>query len=51
LGGNVHRASSHSKLFHKDFLICDVCCSMNEKSAMKKLQQLAKEAKTQKIIE
>jgi len=37
MGGNVHRASSHSKLFQNDFLICDVCCNMNEESALEKL--------------
>jgi hypothetical protein len=46
---NICRASSHSKLFQNNFLICDVCCNMNEESALEKLQQIAKETKAQKI--
>lgn len=51
MGGNVHWASSHSKLFQNDFFIYDVCWSMNEESALEKLQQLAIKTKIQKIAE
>jgi hypothetical protein len=50
-GGNGCQAFSYSKLFQNDFVICDVCCSMNQESALEKLQRLAKEVEAQKIIE
>jgi hypothetical protein len=36
-GLNGHQVFSHSKLFHNDFVFCNVGCSMNEKSAFEKL--------------
>ncbi len=37
--------SSHSKLFQNDFVFCDVCCSMNEDSALEKCRNLQEKRK------
>ncbi len=48
-GRNGCQTFSYSKLFQNDFVICDVCCSLSEESALEKLQRLAKEVEAQKI--
>jgi predicted glycosyltransferase involved in capsule biosynthesis len=50
-GRNGCQKFSYSKLFQNDFVICDVCCSLSEESALEKLQRLTKEVETQKNIE
>ncbi len=50
-GKNGHRTYLHSKLFHYNFVICDVCCNMNEENALEKLQKLARVVEAQKIVE
>ncbi len=37
--------SSHSTLFQNNFMFCDVCCNMNEKSALEKCRDLQKKHK------
>jgi hypothetical protein len=48
-GENGCQASLHSKLFHNDFVICDVCCNMNGESALEKLQRLTRVQKHRKL--
>jgi hypothetical protein len=48
-GGNGHWTFSHSKLFYNEFMICDVCCNMNEENVLEKLQRLVKEYKHIKL--
>jgi len=40
---------SHSKLFQNDFVFCDVCCSMNEDSALEKCRNLQEKHKQKEL--
>jgi hypothetical protein len=42
-------ASSHSKLLQNDFVFCDVCCSMNEESALEKCRDLQEKHKQREL--
>jgi hypothetical protein len=36
-GGNCDQTSSHSKLFHDNFVFCNVCCNTSEENVLEQL--------------
>jgi hypothetical protein len=51
-GGNGCQASWHLRFFNNTFVFCiyNVCCSMNEESALERLQKKTWEEEVAKVI-